>query len=215
MVTKLQLWNGAVQALGNERFNDTGDDGRASNELASVYSQVVNECLAAGSWNFAMETTQLDADTGVTPSFGSELTEVFAKPTDWVRTIAISGDENFSVPLTRYEDKSNYLAAPLTPIYVAYVSNDTGLGFNLATWPAQFSRFVQLELAARIGPAVTQNATLVMKVEDLRDKARKRALNTDAMNEPQPKFLPPGSWTMARYSRWGNRERGSRGSLTG
>jgi hypothetical protein len=57
---------------------------------------------------------------------------------------------------------------------------------------------------------------MVEKVEERRDKARRRALNVDAMNEPQPKFPPPGSWTAARWGSSGaRRDRGSRGSLTG
>jgi hypothetical protein len=213
MATKLGVWNGALQALGNERLTDTGDPGRGPAELASCYSQVVNECIAAGSWNFAMETAKIAADTGVTPSFG--FAEVFAKPSDWVRTIGVSLDEYFSVPLLQYYDDSNFWSADSTPVYFRYVSNDTGLGFALNRWPAQFTRFVELELATRIGPAVTQNMGLIERVEVLRDKARKRALNTDAMNEPQPKFLPPGSWTSARWGGSGRRDRGSRGSLTG
>jgi hypothetical protein len=213
MATKLGVWNGCLQTLGNERLSDTGDDGRASDELASCYSQVVNECLAVGSWNFAMETVKLDADTGVAPGFG--FTEVFAKPSDWVRTIGVSQDEYFSVPLLQYYDDANFLSSHSTPIYLRYVSNDTGLGFALSRWPAQFARFVELELACRICMPITQNASALMKVEEMRDKARRRALNTDAMNEPQPKFQPPGSWTAARWGGTARSDRGSRGSLTG
>ena len=213
MVTKLQVFNLALQALGNERLSDTGDPGRASNELASCYSQVVNECLAAGSWNFAMETVKIEADTGVTPAFG--FVEVFAKPSDWVRTIGVSLDEHLSVPLLQYYDDDAIWSANSSPIYVRYVSDDTGLGFDLNRWPAQFTRFVELELAARVGPAITQNMSLIERVEKLRDMARRRALNTDALNEPQPKLLPPGSWTTSRWGGIARGDRGSRGSLTG
>jgi hypothetical protein len=173
----------------------------------------VEECLSAGSWNFAMETVKADADTGVTPEFG--YTEVFAKPSDWLRTIGVSADERFTFPLLDYYDDSTFWSADVTPVYIRYVSNDTGLGLDLTRWPTTFARFVELELADRVSIALTQNESLRERVGKLRDKARKRALSIDAMNEAQPKFRPPGSWTQARGGRLGRGDRGSRGSLTG
>src|SRR5574342_274 len=209
MVAKLSLWNLALVELGSERIADTGDPKKSARELTAVHDQVVAECIAAGSWNFAMETVKIDADTGVAPSFG--YTEVFAKPTDWVRTIGVSLDELFSIPLTRYYDDDNFWSAESTPIYVRYVSNDTGLGLDLTRWPAQCTRFVSLELADRVCLSLTQNASMKEQIEKRRDLARRRALNTDALNEPQPRFAPPGSWTAARWgSSGGRRDRGSR-----
>lgn len=215
MTTKLATWNSALVELGSERLSDTGDPVKAGRELTAAWDQVVTECVATGSWNFAMETIKIDADTGVTPAFG--FTEVFAKPSDWLRTIGVSLDERFAYPLLHYYDDDSFWSADTTPIYVRYVSNDTGLGLDLSRWPAQFARFVSLELADRVCMALTQNASLKEQIGDRRDKARKRALNTDSMDQPQPVFPPPGSWTTARWggSGGGRRDRGSRGSLTG
>ena len=95
-----------------------------------------------------------------------------------------------------------------------YVSNDTGLGNELTRWPASYRRYVELELALRMGPEITQSGTILQRIEKLRDKARTNARNKDAMDEANPKFAPPGSWTRARTSRTGG-DRGSRNSLTG
>lgn len=213
MATKVNLLNAAILELGHERIVDTGQDGVAPKELNFVYTQVVDECLAAGSWNFAMETVQLDADTGVTPEFGYP--EVFAKPTDWVRTIAVSADERFSYPLLQYYDDASFWSADVTPIYVRYVSDDTGLGYELTRWPANFTRFVELSLAERVCMKVTQSKELRAEIQEDLKKARLRALNVDAMNEPQPKFAPMGSWNASRGGGVSRRDRGSRGSLTG
>lgn len=215
MTTRLALWNLALAELGNERIGDTGDPVKSARELTAAHDQVVTECLAAGSWNFAMEDASVTGDTGlITGRVGYRYG--FTKPTDWVRTIAVSLDEYFSAPLTQYYDDADIWKADSTPLYVRYVSNDTGLGRDLAKWPAQFTRFVALELADRVSVALTQNEALRERVEKRRDMARKRALNTDAMNSAQPVFPPPGSWTVARWGgRGGGRDRGSRGSLTG
>jgi hypothetical protein len=160
-----------------------------------------------------METVKADADTGVTPEFG--FSEVFAKPSDWVRTISISEDEYLNFPLLQYYDDVNYWSADVTPIYIRYVSNSTSLGLALTRWPPTFTRYVELELAERVSYRLTQNASLREEIGKRRDRARKNAKNQDSLNEPQPKFPPPGSWTLARGGRIGRRDRGSRNSLTG
>jgi len=212
MATKLGVWNGALTELGHARLSDTGEAVEAGRLLVALHTQVVEECLSAGSWNFATETIKATADTGVTPSFG--YTEVFAKPSDWVRTVAVSADEYFNYPLLHYYDDDSFWSADQSPIYVRYVSDDTGLGLDLARWPANFARYVELEFASRIGYKITQSESLVERIDKKRDKARRAALNHDAMNEPNPKFAPSGSWTASRGGRTG-RDRGSRGSLTG
>lgn len=212
MATKLAVINAGLVELGNERITDTGEDIKAARETTAVWGDVVAECIASAHWNFAMETIKAEADTGVTPEFG--YTEVFAKPSDWVRTSAVSEDEYFANPLVSYYDDANFWSADCTPLYFRYVSNDTGLGLDLTRWPAKFSRFVSLEIAERVCLALTQNNSLKETIGKARDKARKEAKLIDAMDEAQPKFRPTSSWTQARWGRAG-RDRGPRGSLIG
>lgn len=211
MATKQALYDGALAAIGDRKVLTT-ENTTARRLLDQVYDQVIAECLAAGSWNFAMNTVKVDADTGIEPQFGYK--EVFAKPTDFVRTIGISDDEYLSFPLLYYYDDNDQWSADVTPIYVRYVSNDTGLGLDLVSWPALFTRYVELELACRIAPRLTQDRSVVKDVTELRDRARRNALNKDAMDEPNAKFKPPGSWTLSRGTNTG-RDRGSRRSFTG
>jgi hypothetical protein len=208
-VTKLATFNNALTELGHTSLEDTGEGVEAGRLLNQVWERVVNDCLSVGSWNFAMETIQADADTGIVPEFG--YTEVFLKPEDWVRTIGVSDDEDFTTPLLDYYDDMTFWSAPMTPIYIRYVSNDTGMGFELTRWPAAFTRYAELELALRVCPKIAKSEW--DRVVEMRDKAKRTALNQDAMNEPQPKYPPAGNWTTARGG--GSRERGRRGSLTG
>jgi len=213
MTTKLEVWNNALGELGHNELADTGEPVESARRLTRAWAGVLEECVAAGSWNFAMETVQLDADTGVTPEFGYP--KVFAKPSDWLRTISISEDPYFAQPLLHYYDDSNFWSADNTPIYVRYVSSDTGLGYDLSRWGSAFTRYVELELASQVCMRLTQKRDLKADIDKGRDKARKTAKNQDAMNEGT-KFPPPSSWTMARGGRnGGRRERGSTGNLTG
>lgn len=196
MTTKLQLFNAALLEIGQGRLVDTGEDVKSGRELNYVYDNVINDCLSAGSWNFATETVKAEADTGIEPEFG--YTEVFAKPSDWLRTCGISQDENFTSPLLKYYDDANFWSADVDTIYIRYVSNDTGMGYELTRWTPAFRRYVELELAVRVCPVLTQDFAMRDRLGKDRDKARKSALNQDAMNEPNPKFPPPSSWTVAR-----------------
>jgi hypothetical protein len=211
VAAKLSLMNAALVELGHRRLADTGEDVEAGRELNAVYSDVVLECVAEASWNFAVETIRADADTGVTPEFG--FSKVFAKPTDWMRTVAISADENFVFPLLQYYDDMNFWSSEQDPIYVRYTSSDTGLGLDLQRWTPTFTRYVALELATRVCLKITQNSSLEETTGKKRDRARKNAKAQDSLNEMQPKFPPPGSWTLARGGRSG--ERGSRSRLIG
>jgi hypothetical protein len=213
VTTKLEIFNAALDELGETNVSDTGEAIESARVLVRRYDRVVADCLATGSWNFAMETIQADADTGVTPSFG--YAKVFAKPSDWVNTVAISADPYFTFPLTQYVDDVNFWSSDYTPIYVRYVSNDTGLGLELARWTPAFTRFVELELAHRSCIKITQSETTKERIAKDLKTARRKALADDALNEPQPKFPPPGSWSMSRSGRIGLRDRGNRNSLIG
>ena len=213
MVTKLGIFNGALRELGQRRLTDTGDLETSAYELVDIWDQVVEECLSVGSWNFAMETIKADADTGVVPEFG--YTEVFAKPSDWVRTHAISEDEYFNYPMLHYDDDANFWTCNSTPIYARYVSNDTGLGLDLNKWPVKFARYVELELADRVCIRLVASASEKERIAKDRDTARRTALNHDAMNERNPKYSAPGSWTQSRTGGGIRGDRGSRNRLTG
>jgi hypothetical protein len=211
MATKQGLYTAALQALGERKFLTT-ESKEATRVLDNIYDSVLAECLQAGLWNFSMEHAQITGDTGIKPPFGYSMG--FAKPTDWVRTAAISGDEYLSFPMLDYYDAQQQWDCDTTPLYVQYVSNDTGAGLELARWPALFTRYVELALAERICLRLTQDKELKEEIKKERDKAKRDALNKDAMDDANPKFKPPGSWTSSRGGRVG-RERGSRNSLIG
>lgn len=212
--TKQKLWDGALMQLGDRKVG-TSESGEARRALDIVYDDVVEHCLKQGSWNFAMESVQLDCDTGVSVNFGGA-EKVFAKPTDWLRTYSISGDEDFNEPLMNYVDEQSRIVAPVTPIYAQYVSNDTGLGLDLTRWPTDFTFYVQLELASRVCMRLTNDRELKKYLEEKTMRLKREAKAADAMDE-RTKFPPPSSWTKSRYGpRSGGRwDRGKRSSLWG
>lgn len=212
MATQLGLYNAALLEIGDRSLASTSEAVESRRVIDLCYSDVLAGSLEAGSWNFATKSIKAEADISITPDFG--FSEVFAKPSDWVRTAAVSLDENFSTPLTQYYDDVDYWSADSTPLYIRYVSNDVGWGLDLTNWPRSFSRYVELELAWRICERLTQNSSKKEMIGRDRDRAKRSAINKDALNEAQPKFMPTSSWTTSRGGGAG-RERGSRSNLTG
>jgi hypothetical protein len=203
------LYNSALVELGEEILASLLEDRKARYVLDSIYAQVKAECLAVGSWNFAVRDVRLTADAAVTEHYG--FSETFAKPTDWVRTVSVSEDENYQQPLLRYKDEVNYLAADTSPIYLLYVSNDIDFGENLAAWPQAYARYVVTQLAERSCMSITQNEQRHDKLERFTlIKAKRTALNQDIIAEPT-KFFPENSWNASRHSGTGGR--GDRGKL--
>jgi hypothetical protein len=196
MADKLALWNAALQEIGAPRLGSLTETAKARYELDNCYANVVADCLRAGSWNFALRTSYFDHDASVTPAFGYSY--VFAKPSDWVRTVMMGSDEMFRPPLTDYLDEKGTWLANVDPLYVQYVSNDAAYGMDLTKWPDAFRRYVEVALAERIVLAITQNAGDKQRLEERTlPRAKRNALNDDAVNEAT-KFLPASSWTRAR-----------------
>lgn len=211
--SKINLYNAALIECGDRTLSSVTENVESRRILDEVYDRVLEQCLSEGAWNFAVRPIKITSDASVEPNFG--YTEVFAKPADWIKTIGVSTDDRWTAPLVHYYDDRNYWAADTSPLYIRYISNDTSWGLNLSNWPASFTRYVELALAHRILPRLSQDDSLKERIRrDLR-LAKRLALQQDAMNEAQPKFFPVNSWTGARGSRIGRGDRGSRGSLTG
>jgi hypothetical protein len=216
--TKQRLYTAALLAIGHRKFL-TSESKEAVRVLDDVYDDVLEECLTMASWNFATQFVKLDGDTGLptyedTGSKGYGYRYGFTKPTDWLRTHGMSADEFFSYPLRHYVDEDNIIKSEQTPIYMRYVSNDTGAGLELTKWPRNFTRYVELELAYRVCFRLTQDDKLEMRILELRDRAKRTAMSHDAMDEAT-KTLPPNSWTSARWGRHGSGDRGLRNKFTG
>jgi len=212
MATELGLYTAVAVELGETRPASL-TDGKVALETAAVYSDVLAECLEAALWNFATRSAKMEADASIEPNFG--FTEIFDKPSDWVRTAAFTTDEDFQNPIPDhgYRDEVGFWAANQSPVYVAWVSNDASYGGNLTIWPASYRRYVEVALADRICMAITQNNQDKSDLEVRLARAELKAKNKDAMNEGA-KFRRRGSWNDVR-SGGSRRDRGNRNSFTG
>jgi hypothetical protein len=211
-ITRLQLYNQALRTCGERALASLTEEREPRRLLDAVWAEGgVDNCLEQGQWNFAMRAVQIDYDTNVSPAFG--LAYGFTKPSDWIRTAGVCSDERFATPLIQYKDEAGFWYADITPIYVRYVSNDSGFGGDMSKWPGTFDQFVAAFFASEIIFKLTADKERVALVERALKLRKRDALNKDAMNDPTT-FPARGSWSSARGGGY-RRDGGNRGSLIG
>lgn len=218
--TRLSIYNGACAAIGERALIAATPGGTYSTEnresrraLDDIWDRGgVRTCLAAGLWNFGRRGIQWNFDPDFTPPFGYQC--AFRLPSDWVRWMAVCVDPYMFVPLLQYQDEASFFYCDLQQLYVAYVSDDGNFGMNMAMWPDNFQRYVELYFAETVCLRVTGDEKKREGVAMQREQALKKAKSSDAMNEAT-NLLPPGQWSQARHGRRQNFDRGNRSSFYG
>jgi hypothetical protein len=196
VATKLTVYNNSLIILGERTLSSLTENRKSRRLLDKAWdSNFVKECLEDGFWNFGTRTVLSDYNPSISPDFG--LGYAHDKPTDWVRTAAISLDENLNDPLINYRDEQEYLFVDSQTIYWSYVSDDDDYGGDLSIWTESFTRYVETKLAARICMALTQSTSETNRLIKLAEDMCKSAKSKNAMNNP-PKFTPLGSWNRSR-----------------
>lgn len=193
MATELEVKNLALLELGEALLSSLSENREPRRVLDANWTTSTQTCLEAAAWNFATRAVRIDSDPDIDFSFG--YTYGFPHPDDWLRTVAISADENFSCALTDYADENGIWKTHVDPIYVKYVSNGASYGMDLATWPANFAKYVAAQLAADSAPRIRES-----KQETMVKLARMRfskAVAVDAVGQP-PQRVPSGSFVRAR-----------------
>lgn len=205
MASKLGLYNAALLHLGQGPLGALTDEGSARRKLDAAYDDIAKWCLEQGFWNHAIRTVELYNDDDSATLFGYSF--VYSKPTDWVRTCALSADEYLRLPLLNYKDADGYWYADIEPIYLEYISNDASYGMNLGSWPQTYTTFVEYALAHKVCKAVTGSSEGSENLYKLMIRAKRDAANKDGMNEPVTKFPPTGRLIGSRGTSFGREGR--------
>ena len=207
--TKLGQYNEALLLLKQTTLTTVADDILARYRLDDAWTKATNKALEEGVWHFAVRTVAIPFSSDVTPAFGWNY--AFLKPTDYVRTVALSSNMYFTGPFNDWDDDGTYWWANWTPLYVKYVSNDTSLGgYNLGTWPESFCTYQAHELAERVAPLLTSMSGAEKeefrkeKKRALADARAKASFNLPAMRPPSGRlvrarkgyrgYVRPGDW---------------------
>lgn len=198
MTTKLKLYNRALSHLGTVRLNSLTENRKERTELDAVYDETLQECLEEGLWKFAARTVMMEADTGVDPEFGPSY--AFARPSDYVRAMAFSTDENLKAELPDWIDENQVWYADVNIIYLRYVSNGTTYGLDLGKYPEYYANFVGARMALRSSLPITRDKFTRNDLLTIDNRALAKAKKLGAVNEPV-KVKPVGRLVQARLGR--------------
>lgn len=188
--------------VGERKLSSITEDRKPRHDLDGVWDEgATKACLEAADWAFATRTTLMEADDGIAPDFGFQY--AFEKPTDWVRTCAVSLDEYLQEPLLDYRDEGGYWWADQEEIYVSYVSDDEDYGTNYSLWTPSFINYHQAYMAAKIHPSIANSTASLEKLEKDMEKYLSGAAGKNALTRPT-RILPSGQWVNSRGG--GNRD---------
>lgn len=182
MATKIQIYNHALLMMKERRLASLTEDRESRRTLDEFYDQILQFCLEAGMWKFAMRSASLtQAGAG---AYG--FTYVFNKPSDFVHLFMAGTTADFDPPMVyEYVDEGTVFYANTSPLLIRYSSNDASYGGDLTKWPQGFAQYVAAELAAWTAYPITGNEKITMMLDQ---KAKVLLANSLAMyslvNEP-------------------------------
>lgn len=197
MASKLSIYNNAlVQHLGARKLSSLSENRPSRKHLDAVWDgEFIRRILEMGQWNQAIRTIESIYDPDYTPSFGYEYAHT--KPSDWVRTVALSTSQDLTPPLSQYEDENGFWLCNYDTIYIRYVSDDNDYGGDIASWPESVAEYAEIELAARACRAITGDDDMAVRLMALAKNKRIEAKSVDQMNQPS-KRPPFNSWVRSR-----------------
>lgn len=195
-IDKLGLYQGALRMVGERKLSGLTEARGPRYLLDDVWTEdPIKACLEAGEWAFATRSTLMEADNGVAPDFGYSYG--FEKPTDWVRTVSVSLDEYFNIPLKQHRDEGGFLWLDNPEVYFAYVSDDNSWGRNFALWTPSFINYVMAYMAKKICPTIVNSITTIKELDDEMETYLKKAGGKNALTRPTHD-MPEGGWVSSR-----------------
>lgn len=194
---QLDLYQRALLHLGERALASLTEAVPARRYLDGIWNSgaATLASLENGQWNFATRPAAFTYSPSVEPAFG--YSRAFNKPTDWVRTTAVSYDGYFENRLERYLDAAGFWFADLDTIYVKYVSKDAAYGLNIALWPESFINAHALYLAQMVCIRITGDKAKKEEMDIAYRLACEHADAIDGTNKPTI-LLPSGTWLGAR-----------------
>lgn len=198
MADKLTIYRGAARLVGHgARIASLTENSQARYTLDDAWTPAVQYLLEQGLWNFAMRSVELSNDDDADPNFGYDY--VFSKPSDWVRTAAISDTGDFAGDFEQYDDEVSYWYASCDPLYVKYVSNDASYGLDVSAWRQGFAKALEAYLAYEIAMPLGKDRGVRNDMYSLFQRLLTKAKTLDAVDE-KVRRKPRGRLVEARLT---------------
>jgi len=191
MPSRTEVANLALAMVGDERVTsletDTSKPAKLCNELLP---QVVDECLVAHPWNFAIRRASLPA-LAAAPTF--EYDRQFQVPANCLRVLAVNSIDPHEPWLREGDALLCNLPAPLA---IRYIARETDSG----KWSPLFTALAAATLAERLALPLAASQQSRAAIAQLIDDIRRRARNADAAEgTPHPAYVPAAVFVNSRY----------------
>lgn len=171
----VDICNDALILCGCDKITALSDTTRTARLCNDQYERARDQLLVSHPWNFAMTRVELTelADLPSGWDTQTEFAYAFNLPNDCLRVWDID-DENED-----WDVESGYLLANYTPVIVRYIKKVT----NTAIFSKNFEQVLALDVALKIGYALTQSASFVQNLMSMREQAIRSARSFDAQEQ--------------------------------
>jgi len=193
MTTKLQVWNEALNHLGDAPIQTITDRVPSVSAFSIVYDNLVARCFVAGDWNFAKRSAQLVPNPLGVPAIG--FTTVFSYPLNWVKTIVVTNSPANTQWMQDMVEEQDGVSANTSAIWMRY----TALLDDEAVWPVWFADYVAIALARTTCRRIKQSNSDEERLFQLERRALQAAKAVDGQNENM-RSIYKGSWLNGRSS---------------
>lgn len=196
---QLEILNNALTHLGERRVS-SASEGKAVRDLSASFDIVRKETLRQYPFPFARSRVQLTAGV-ITAVYDTEFDYVFAKPSDWLKTVELSHNGDFeNGRMSKYLDEGQNIYCDYDTAYMWYVKDHS----TYSEWDAIFDNLMALELAQHCAFQITDSKSLSeIKMREL-GLAQKRAYAVSA-RDLGPQKRPMGNFRKSRYGAGFNR----------
>lgn len=197
MVATVDVVNVALRLVGGNDITSLTDGSKNANIAADIYEELRDDLLRSHNWNFATKRAKL-ARSATAPTY--EFDYAYPVPSDWIRTIAVSNnDEGFG--MIEYQEEivagQRCILSDADDVYIRYVSSVTDP--NLMS--ADFRRAWALAMARDLAIPIASSNVLQDQLRKQADRVLMRARSSDGMGG-FPNRRPRGSWAESRGGRW-------------
>lgn len=203
MATQLSVYNGALRLLGEARVDDVEATDKPALALSDAWSDVLQRAFEEYNWNFASERAELERLSEV-PTHSYDY--YYAKPADWLRTIAIRATaDDFGDTILYYADEGGdkdnprgKIATSETSVFLRYISSVYMT--RVGNWPQVFADYVAALLAQETCPEITGNTSKMEYILGIVRRRKHDAINWDSVQNP-PRQQRMGRLVRSRYGR--------------
>lgn len=183
-VSKLGIYNGASQLIGERRLNTLMDDTEHRYELDSIWELgAVNYCLEQVKPTFATRTLKLESTT---PSDEHDLDNVHTLPSDFVAIVELYSDSKLDQPLMRYINDGSTISCEYTTVYLRYISSS--VVDNYTNWSASFVNVLTVYIATELAERLNSDSKELLLQQY--DSRLKKALELENQKEPSLRSKP-------------------------